>query len=204
MVPVGKTNQYQSIFGKQKKISRHLAVGARPRAPAAGARARSFASSPLLLPLSEPLVPATALAAALGPGAPSPRSALLPWPPRSALLPWSSPLLLPRSGPLLPWPPRRPRARSSCSCLTLRPPRCRGEARRIGIGQPLITTWVSPHGQAEAYVPGAVDLSLAEATAPTPCSVEDSRRRKRGGKAESTRRGEGGAASSRRRGGWVE
>ena len=187
-------------FLANKKISRHPVAGARPRAPAAGTRARSFASSPspLLLPRSEPLV-AAAPAAALGPGAPPPRSALLPWPPRSALLPWSSPLLLPRSGPLLPWPPRRPHARSSRSCLTLRPPRCRGEARRIGIGQPLITTWVSPHGQAEAYVPGAVDLGLAEATAPTPCSVEDSRRRKRGGKAPRRRTRGGGSEVERRR-----
>ena len=54
--------------------------------------------------------------------------------------------------------------------------RCRGEARRIGIGQPLITNWSARsarHGQAEAYAPGAADLGLAEATAPTPCSVED-------------------------------
>ena len=70
-------------FWQTKKISRHPVAGAQPRAPAAGTRARSFASSPspLLLPCSELLVQAAAPAAALGPAPP-----LAAVPPRTAVL----------------------------------------------------------------------------------------------------------------------
>ena len=78
-----KDQPVPKLFWQTKKISRHPVAGARPRAPAAGTRARSFtlSPSPLLLPRSEPLVPAAAPAAALGPAPP-----LADAPPRTAVL----------------------------------------------------------------------------------------------------------------------
>ena len=77
-------------FWQTKKISRHPVAGARPRAPAADTRARSFASSPspLLLPRSGPL---------------------LPWPPRRQEPPSSCPCL----GAACPSPPERPPPRKA-------------------------------------------------------------------------------------------
>jgi hypothetical protein len=78
-------------------------------------------------------------------------------------------------GPLLPSPPRRPRARSSSPPLQRRSEahRDRSVSRRFISRLSIAARGGGSWGGFAGNVPGAADLGLGEATAPTPCSVED-------------------------------